>query len=84
MHIYCRMADRALTGDTPTPQIPIDPALAQEQQRAQNDLVTSLQNKTQGDMASLMARYGTQLAFAGTNISPLTGTNTNAAFGRAA
>ena len=73
------MAARAcMTPDTP--QIPTDPALAQEQQAAQSDLVTSLQNKTQGDMASLMARYGTQLAFAGTNMSPLTGTN--AAFGK--
>ena len=58
-----------------TPQIPVDPNLATEQQQAQTDLVDSLQNKTQGDMASLMARYGTQLAFAGTNISPLTGTS---------
>jgi hypothetical protein len=65
-----------------TPQIPTDPALAQEQQAAQSDLVTSLQNKTQGDMASLMARYGTQLAMAGTNISPLTGSATG--FGKAA
>lgn len=65
-----------------TPQIPTDPALAQEQQAAQGQLVDSLQNKTQGDMSSLMARYGTQLAFAGTNISPLTGTNANAAFGK--
>jgi hypothetical protein len=66
-----------------TPQIPTDPNLAQEQSEAQNDLVTSLQNKTQGDMASLMARYGTQLALAGTtNISPLNGASV--AYGKAA
>ena len=39
--------------------------LQQEQQQAQTDLVASLQKETQGDMASLMARYGTQLALAG-------------------
>lgn len=54
-----------------TPDIPVDPNLAAEQQRAQNDLVSSLQTKTQGDMASLMARYGTQLAIAGINTSPM-------------
>jgi hypothetical protein len=36
--------------------------LATEQSEAQNDLTGALQTKTQGDMASLMARYGTQLA----------------------
>ena len=54
-----------------TPQIPVDPNLATEQTQAQSDLVNSLQTKTQGDMASLMARYGTQLAMAGTNMSPM-------------
>jgi hypothetical protein len=49
-----------------TPQLPTDPNLAQEQQAAQADLVSGLQNTTQGDMASLMARYGTQLALSGT------------------
>jgi hypothetical protein len=39
--------------------------LADERAQAQADLVSSLQGKTQGDMASLMARYGTQLALAG-------------------
>lgn len=48
----------------PAPQIPVDPNFATEQQQAQNDLVSSLQTLTQGDMASLMARYGTQLALA--------------------
>ena len=57
-----------------TPQIPVDPNLATEQQQAQNDLVSSLQTKTQGDMSSLMARYGTQLAIAGVNSSPMAGT----------
>jgi hypothetical protein len=55
-----------------TPQIPVDPNLATEQAQAQSDLVSGLQNKTQGDMASLMARYGTQLAMAGTTVSPMT------------
>ena len=38
--------------------------LQQEQQQAQANLVTGLQKETQGDMASLMARYGSQLALA--------------------
>jgi hypothetical protein len=48
-----------------TPALPTDPNLQQEQQQAQADLVGSLQAQTQGDMASLMARYGTHLALAG-------------------
>lgn len=59
--------------DSP-PQIPVDPNLAAEQQEAQNDLVSSLSNQTQGDMASLMARYGTQLALAGTTSGTPLGT----------
>jgi hypothetical protein len=47
--------------------------LATEQQQAQQSLIDNLQGQSQSDMASLMARYGTQLAMAGTNISPLTG-----------
>jgi hypothetical protein len=39
--------------------------LAQEQQQAQDSLVSNLQAETQGDTASLMARYGTRLAMAG-------------------
>jgi hypothetical protein len=39
--------------------------LKQERQQAQEDLVKSMQSQTQGDMASLMARYGSQLALAG-------------------
>lgn len=49
----------------PPPAPPPDPALIAEQQQAQNDLITGLGKQTQGDMASLMARYGTQLALAG-------------------
>jgi hypothetical protein len=37
----------------------------QEQEQAQANLVSSLRGETQGDMASLMARYGSQLALAG-------------------
>lgn len=58
--------------------MPVDPNLATEQQQAQNDLVNSLQTKTQGDMASLMARYGTQLAIAGTTVAPLSPATTGA------
>jgi hypothetical protein len=64
-----------------TPQIPTDPNLLTEQQQAQNSLVSSLQDKTQGDMASLMARYGTQLAMAGTTVSPLSPTSTGQGYG---
>ena len=39
--------------------------LQQEQEQAQANLVSSLRGETQGDMASLMARYGSQLALAG-------------------
>ena len=54
--------------DPPPPPAPppVDPNLAVEQQQAQQGLISSLQTQTQGDMASLMARYGTQLAIAGT------------------
>ena len=38
--------------------------LQQEQDQAQANLVASLGKQTQGDMASLMARYGSQLALA--------------------
>ena len=56
------------------PALPVDPNLAAEQTQAQNDLVSSLQTEAQGDTASLMARYGTRLAMAGTSgtASPLT------------
>lgn len=49
--------------DIPPP--PVDPNLASEQAQAQRDLASSLQKQSSGDMASLMARYGTQLALAG-------------------
>ena len=61
-----------------TPKIPVDPMLQQEQQQAQNSLVTQLQTQSQGDMAALMARYGTQLAIAGGTTSPLVSTRTGA------
>jgi hypothetical protein len=38
--------------------------LQQEQEQAQAELVKSLGRESQGDMASLMARYGSQLAVA--------------------
>ena len=60
------------------PEIPVDPMLAQEQQQAQTSLDNQLQTQTQGDMASLMARYGTQLAIAGGTTSPLVSTRTGA------
>lgn len=54
------------------PPIQVDPNLAAEQQQAQNSLIANLQTQTQGDMASLMARYGTNLAMSGvSNGSPL-------------
>jgi len=55
------------------PPPPPDPMLQQEQQQAQANLVGSLQKETQGDMASLMARYGSQLALA-QNVSGAYGT----------
>ncbi len=58
------------------PPLPVDPALAQEQARAQSDLVGALQTQTQGDMASLMARYGTQLAMANAGTGPLVSNQT--------
>ncbi len=55
------------------PPLPPDPLLQSQQQQAQATLITGLQTQSQADMASLMARYGTRLAMAGTNVSPLTG-----------
>lgn len=81
------MAANLSMQDSPPPP-PVDPNLATEQQRAQDELVGSLQKQTQGDMANLMARYGSMLALSGRNISPLavsSGFNpAGAAFGRAA
>ena len=56
------------------PKIPVDPMLAQEQAQAQNSLVNRPPDADAGDMASLMARYGTQLALAGGMTSPLVST----------
>jgi len=39
--------------------------LKSEQEQAQTNLIASLRSETQGDMANLMARYGSQLALAG-------------------
>ena len=52
-------------GKQATPAPPVDPNLGIEQATAQNSLVSGLQTQTQGDMASLMARYGTMLALGG-------------------
>ena len=60
-----------MQGSQPTPQIAVDPNLAAEQQQAQNTLVSSLQTQAEGDTASLMARYGTRLALAGTGMTPM-------------
>lgn len=65
--------DQIMPTPTPAPTLPVDPNLVNEEAQAQGDLVSSLQTQTQGDMASLMARYGTQLAIAGTSMSPMTG-----------
>ena len=46
------------------PPPPPDPALKAEKEQAQENLVASLGRESQGDMASLMARYGSQLAIA--------------------
>lgn len=54
-------------GEPQAPQLAVDPNLAAEQAQAQNTLVTNLQTQAQGDTASLMARYGTRLALAGTS-----------------
>lgn len=55
-----------MNGDSqPAPQIALDPMLAQEQEQAQGDLIKGLQTEAAGDTASIMARYGTQLAGAG-------------------
>jgi hypothetical protein len=53
------------------PPVTPDPNFAPEQLQAQQDLISGLQVQTQGDMASLMARYGTHLALAGGTTSPL-------------
>jgi hypothetical protein len=53
------------------PPVAVDPNLAAEQAAAQASLVSNLQNQSQADTATLMARYGTKLALAGGNMAPL-------------
>jgi hypothetical protein len=53
------------------PQLAVDPNLGAEQQQAQNTLVSGLQTQAQMDTASLMSRYGTRLALAGGDFSPI-------------
>jgi hypothetical protein len=55
----------------PVPEIPLDPNLAAEKQKADATLTTQLQAEAQGDTASLMARYGTRLALSGAGMSPM-------------
>lgn len=59
--------------DSPkAPQLPVDPMLIPEQEMAQTQLVQAMQGQTQGDMANLMARYGTRLALGGnSSVAPL-------------
>jgi hypothetical protein len=47
----------------------MDPNLQMEQQQANIDLATAMQTQTQGDMSSLMARYGMQLAAGGSQMA---------------
>ena len=49
----------------PKPQIPVDPNLALEQQQADAANIRALSTQAGGDTASLMARYGSRLALAG-------------------
>jgi hypothetical protein len=60
-----------MESDQPKPQIPVDPNLAAEQERAQKILIDSMQDQAQGDTAALMARYGTRLALANSGMTPL-------------
>lgn len=53
---------------TPSPPqvtLPTDPTLASQQATAQNQQLAALQVQTQGDTASLLARYGMRQMFAG-------------------
>ena len=60
------MVEKSLVSPSAPPPPPPDPMLQAEQEQAQANLVKGMQTQTQGDMASLMARYGSQLAMAGT------------------
>jgi hypothetical protein len=53
------------------PPVAVDPNLQAEQAQAQASLVANLQDQAQGDTASLMARYGTRLALAGSGMAPI-------------
>jgi hypothetical protein len=53
------------------PELPVDPNLASEQQVAQDNQVRQLQTQVEGDTASIMARYGTRLALAGSTAPTL-------------
>jgi hypothetical protein len=53
------------------PPVAVDPNLATEQAQAQATLISNLQTTAQGDTASLMARYGTRLALAGSGVAPI-------------
>ncbi len=55
---------------TPAPQIPVDPALEGETAKANADQLKALRIQASGDTASIMARYGTRLALAGTQSTP--------------
>ena len=50
---------------------PPDPTVTALSQKAQQDDLAALQDKSSIDTASLMARYGTRLAMAGNTTSPL-------------
>jgi hypothetical protein len=50
------------------PAQPVDPNLATEQASAQATADQATQNQAAGDTASLMARFGTRLALAGSGI----------------
>jgi hypothetical protein len=52
-----------------TPAIPADPNLALEQANAEADLEAQTRIESQGDMARLMAIYGSRLALAPTATS---------------
>ena len=60
-----------MNSDQPKPQITPDPNLVAEQARAQKALIDGMQTQAQGDTASLMARFGTQLALRGAGMSPM-------------
>jgi hypothetical protein len=48
----------------PPPPIPPDPNLIAQENQAKQDQISSLQDRTQLDTASVMARYGSRMALA--------------------